>query len=176
MTSDWLKSEGWHNIPIEPPWSLRMTVGELLMLEPDDSAFNFARCGLGNMPARRFVPSMPEDIRQVLVELCDFWVKEADATEKVVETCQGGEGRGNQCTFAEASAAFRRTLTEAVKSIKLQHTKATPSEIVEPYLKKLEEGVPPESLEYDFRDLVRECFHSLGKDVAFGPGKTLLER
>ena len=181
MTSDWLKSGEMQIVPIEPPWSVRMTVGELLLLtclESDDSAFNFGRSGLGNMPARRFLPSMPEDIRNILLELRGFWGKEAEAGGKVVEACQGGKGkgRGNQCTFAEASAAFRRNLTEAVKSIKLQHIKATPSEIVEPYLKKLEEAVPPESLEYDFRDLVRECFLSLEKDVAFGPGKTLLER
>lgn len=198
MTRDWLKERDAFEIEkFSHPWSVHVhavdlhgwTMGWWPREEKDsEDRFQVGREGLPNMPLMKFRPVFPESLLKALSDLRDVRQALQGALHQVLSTCCTSKGKGkgrgrgkgkdgdearDQRPFSEAISLFKTKLAEKLSQIALTKEKEVKS--LEPYLDKLEQTEPPESIDYDFQTRFETCFHTWETDVVFGLGKASIE-
>lgn len=197
MTRDWLKESDGDAREMEKflhPWSVQVhaadlhswTVGWWPREEDSVDRFEVGKEGLPNMPLMQFKPAFPQSLLKPLCDLRDIRQALQASLHEVLSTCctskgkgKGGRGKGkdadakDQRPFSEAISLFKAKLAEKLSELALTQEKEVKS--LDPYLDKLEQTGPPESIDYDFQTRFSTCFHTWETDVVFGFGRTSVE-
>lgn len=193
MTRDWLKERESFEMEFSHPWSVQVHAVDLFgwtvgwwPREDSEDRLVVGREGLPNMPLMKFRPAFPQSLLKPLCDLRGIRQALQTALQEVLSTCciSKGKGRGrgkgkdaddakDQRPFSEAISLFKAKLEAKLSQIALTQEKEVKS--LEPYLDKLEQTEPPESIDYDFQTRFGTCFHTWETDVVFGLGMTSVE-
>lgn len=192
MTRDWLKEYAFEIEEFSHPWSVQVHAVDLYgwtegwWPSEDSIRLVVGREGLPNMPLMKFRPAFPQSVLKPFCDLRGIRPALQTALHEVLSTCctSKGKGRGrgkgkdaddakDQRPFSEAISLFKAKLEAKLSQIALTQEKEVKS--LEPYLDKLEQTEPPESIDYDLQTRFETCFHTWETDFVFGLGRTSVE-